>query len=136
MRLRLAMRALAGLLLALGVFPLANWLTGGRAVPWFTGAAAEWALRGMVVLLIAGASWRIGGSVDRVLDRARSLMLQPSAAAFGVAVAVAASFAAAAYSEKVGIGTSTFRGLKTRGIRWIRPFEPFPQTICAGLMPK
>ena len=68
MSLRLALRALAGLLLVLGVFPLANVLTGGRAVPWFSGAALEWAERGVLLLGSAGLmSWALGDRLDAAL---------------------------------------------------------------------
>lgn len=90
------MRALAGLLLVLGVFPLANLLTGGRAVPWFGGAAGEWGVNGLVVFAVAWLiSYALGDRLETQMARARGRLLRPSQAAFGGAVAAVAFVAAA-----------------------------------------
>src|SRR5262245_10268943 len=94
------MRALAGSLLLLGVFPLANLLTNGRAVPWFGGAAREWATRGILLALVAGfVSWRFGPFVDAILARGRAWLLKPWQSAFDMGAAIAAALAAAAVSR-------------------------------------
>jgi hypothetical protein len=92
----LALRVFAALLLAAGVFPLANLLTEGRAVPWFGGAAREWLERGALLVVFAlGVAYLLGPRLDRLLDRARAALLRPSPGAFGLAVAVAALAASA-----------------------------------------
>jgi hypothetical protein len=92
----LPLRALAVVVAAAGLFPLANYLTAGRAVPWWSLAVQEWLSRGSVVMAVAVlAALLLAGRVDAVLLRARVLILRPSPRDFA-AVAAALLFLVAA----------------------------------------
>jgi len=91
-----ALRLLAVLLLVLGVVPVANLLTAGKAVPWYAGAAREWAERGLLLVLVATLVAKIlGDRFDISWDRARQAVLATSSRAFAAGIAVAAFVAAA-----------------------------------------
>ena len=88
---RLALRIFAALCLALGVLPVATWISGAGAVPWYGGAVLDWTLRGAAVVLLALLAARLlGDRVDAALSRARTLLLRPSDATFAAAAAAAA----------------------------------------------
>jgi hypothetical protein len=88
---RVSLRVLAAVLLAVGVVPLANILTGGRWVPWYPGAAREWTERGLLLLLIAIVVSRgAGPRVDALLAAGRRALHRPSDRVFALAAAVAA----------------------------------------------
>ena len=75
----------------LGVLPVANWISGARAVPWYGGAVVDWLVRGAGVVLVALLAARLlGARVDAALSRARALLLRPSDATFAAAAAAAA----------------------------------------------
>jgi hypothetical protein len=88
---RLSLRIFAAVLVACGVVPLANVLTEGSAVPWYSGAVKEWTERGLLLLVIALlASRGAGQRVDKAIRGARALLMRPSNRAFAVGAAVAA----------------------------------------------
>ena len=87
MRQALAIRLIAGVLLALGVVPLANLLTDGAAVPWYGAAVGEWLQRGaLIVALAALVSLRLGAQVDLLFERLQRGLLHPSPRAFAFAI--------------------------------------------------
>ncbi|HKO17199.1 MAG TPA: hypothetical protein VJU87_13255, partial [Gemmatimonadaceae bacterium] len=61
-------------LLLLGLFPLANLMSGGREVPWWSRAVLEWLVRGALVLALAAAlAAALGDGLERAARRAREL---------------------------------------------------------------
>lgn len=85
------LRLFAVVCAAIGIFPLANVLTDGRAVPWYDQAAWEWLLRGSVVLAIAvGLAALLGPRLDTALARAGDRLLRVPSLAFAIAASVAA----------------------------------------------
>jgi hypothetical protein len=92
---RLVLRSFAALCAVLGVIPLANILTDGRAVPWYGLAVREWLERGLVVIAIAvGLAVLLGSRLDAVMRRAKTLLLRPTPLAFGATGAAFAFLAA------------------------------------------
>jgi hypothetical protein len=90
-----ALRVYAAICAAIGVLPLANWLTAGRGVPWYGIAVREWLARGGVVLAIAVLlAILLGDRLDVFWARARSILLVVPATAFAFGIAVAAFLAA------------------------------------------
>jgi hypothetical protein len=86
-----ALRLYAVVLGLVGILPLANWLTGGAAVPWYGLAAREWLLRGFVVLALATLLAALAGArFDADWARFRAMLLRPSPAAFALGVALIA----------------------------------------------
>ncbi len=79
----------------MGVFPLANALSNGRAVPWWDLAVREWLVRGFVVASVAVLIAILASAgVDTVTTRARAWLLRPSARAFALMVSLTALTAA------------------------------------------
>ena len=71
----------------LGVLPVANLLTAGRAIGWWTGAVHEWAIRGSIVLAVALAlAMIVGRRIDALVDRATHLLLRPSPKSFAITI--------------------------------------------------
>lgn len=94
------MRAYAFICVVLGVFPAANWLTGGAAVPWYGAAVVDWLARGTVVSLVAVvAAALLGARVETGWNRLRALLLAAPSGAFAAAAAVVAATAAAVISQ-------------------------------------
>jgi len=101
-RSRAALVLIAAFLLAFGVVPMANLLTSGHALPWWSGAVREWLLYGGLTALaaLALAHWQ-GARLDAVLERARGVVMRPAPRAFGAlvaALAFALAVAAAQYA--------------------------------------
>jgi hypothetical protein len=70
------------------VVPLANVLTAGHAIGWWSGAVHEWAIRGGAVVAIAfGIAIVARQRVDAVMERATQFLLAPSPTVFVIAVA-------------------------------------------------
>ena len=82
-----ALTAFALLCAVLGLLPLANFLTSGHAIGWWSGAVREWLVRGGIVVAIALGIAVVGGQrLDRFLERAREIVLRPSSRIFGIGV--------------------------------------------------
>ena len=82
-----ALGAFALLCAALGVLPLANLLTSGRAIGWWSGAVREWLTRGSLVVFIAlGIAVVAGQRLDDVFDRGKAIVLRPSSQMFAIGV--------------------------------------------------
>ena len=107
---RLSLRTLAVGLVMIGVVPVANFLTDGRAVPWYTGAAREWLVRGGLLVLVALVVARVlGARLDAVLAKAEAGLLRPSPAAFATMVSTMA-LAASAFVSKFAFAGQPFSG--------------------------
>lgn len=92
----LPLRLFAIICAAIGVVPLANLLTDGRAVVWWGAAVREWTVRGVAVLALAALmALLLGARVDATVDAAKRNLLRIPSRAFAIAAAIAA-FAAAA----------------------------------------
>ena len=84
----------------LGVLPLANLLTAGRAIGWWSGAVREWAIRGGIVVAIALGAAVVGGRrLDSLLQRAKEIILLPTHRTFAVVVSGVACALSAALSR-------------------------------------
>jgi hypothetical protein len=95
-----ALRALAVVLVVIGVFPLANVLTDGRAVPWYGDVGGEWLQRASLLFTLVLVMSAVAGERLQVLiDNAKARLLQPSSVAFGVGASVVAFAAAAVVSQ-------------------------------------
>jgi hypothetical protein len=106
----LALRAYAVICGAIGVLPLANWLTGGRAVPWYGIAIVEWITRGLIVLGVATVlAILLGDHVEVLWGRIHGWLLAVPSSAFAFSVAAVAAVAAA------GIAHWSFAGLPFTG---------------------
>ena len=96
----IALGAFAALCALLGILPLANLLTQGRAIGWWGGAVREWMLRGGVVLIGSlGAAGALGKRLDNAIERGRELLLRPSALAFAFGVSIFAVLLSAVLSQ-------------------------------------
>src|SRR6266705_1065248 len=70
--------------LVLGSAPIANWLTAGRELPWWSAAVMEWLVLGGAIVLLAVAVARLGGAtVERAAAWCRRTALAPRPAVFG-----------------------------------------------------
>jgi len=88
---RLTLRICAATLAACGVFPLANILSNGQAVPWYGAAVREWSERGLLILGVATlVSLAMGGRVDQLLARLHGALLRPSPRVFATGLACVA----------------------------------------------
>src|SRR5664279_6032075 len=99
---RATLRATAFLLALFGLVPMANLLTGGRAVVWWGGAVQDWILWGGVTIIAALAIARFGGeSVGDACAGAWRRVMAPSPLRFGAIVSIvtlALSIALAGYA--------------------------------------
>lgn len=97
---RLLLRTVAAACAVLGVFPLANAMTHGIAMPWWPLAVREWLLRGSAVIVVAAViAALLQGRVEAMFDRARLELLAIPSRTFGIVVAVLAFAAAAFYAR-------------------------------------
>ena len=81
--------ALVGLVLAFA--PIANWLSAGRELPWWSAAVTEWLLFGGAVVLLAVGVARLGGAtVEHAAAWCRRTALAPRPAVFGALLALVA----------------------------------------------
>ena len=77
--------------LVLGFAPIANWLTAGRELPWWSAAVMEWLVLGGAIVLLAVAVARLGGAtVERAAAWCRRTALAPRPAVFGAFLALVA----------------------------------------------
>ncbi len=99
---RAALRATALMLALFGVVPMANLLSGGRAVVWWGSAVQDWILWGAVTLIAAMAVARFGGeAVGEACAGAWRRVMAPAALRFGAIVSfatLALSIALAGYA--------------------------------------
>jgi hypothetical protein len=94
------LRAVAACCAVLGLFPLANAMTNGAAMPWWPLAVREWLLRGAVVIVIAALlAALLGPRIDTWYARAERELLAIPGRVFGTAVAALALVAAAFYAR-------------------------------------
>jgi 4-amino-4-deoxy-L-arabinose transferase-like glycosyltransferase len=93
-------------LAALGLVPVANHLTDGRAVPWWPAAVQEWITAGggvvVVTLLLARL---ISGRAASLVERIRRVVLAPSPRAFGIVVSVVVGVLSAVFAWYCFSGT-------------------------------
>src|SRR2546427_10079904 len=74
--------------LVLGFAPIANWLTAGRELPWWSAAVMEWLVLGGAIVLLAVAVARLGGATgERAAAWGRRTPLAPRPAVFGAFLA-------------------------------------------------
>src|SRR2546425_4780979 len=77
--------------LVLGFAPIANWLTAGRELPWWSAAVMEWLVLGGAIVLLAVAVARLGGAtVERAAAWCKRTALAPRPAVFGGFLALVA----------------------------------------------
>lgn len=94
------LRAVAALCAVLGVFPLANAMTQGAAMPWWSLAVKEWLLRGAILVVLAAIlAVALGRRLEAIYARIEKELLAVPSAGFGVSLAVLATFAAAFYAR-------------------------------------
>jgi 4-amino-4-deoxy-L-arabinose transferase-like glycosyltransferase len=104
------LRIAAALLALLGLLPVANLLTGGREVPWWTLGVVVWCGYGglfLAVLWAVAARWE--APLDRLLDSARALLLRPRDAWFSLGAAAGTTLLAA------GVALYCFAGRGSTG---------------------
>jgi hypothetical protein len=95
-RATLPLRIFAALCLAMGVFPLANVLTGSTTIPWWDNAVRDWLVRGVVLLAFCAlAATLLGERVDVFVEWAKQRLLSVPPRTFAIVMA-AVAFAAAA----------------------------------------
>ena len=96
----IALGAFAALCALLGILPLANLQTQGKAIGWWGGAVREWSVRGGIVLIASlGIAVALGRRLDTVIERAKELLLRPSAMAFSLGVSILALLSSAVLSQ-------------------------------------
>jgi len=94
------LRAVAALCAVLGVFPLANAMTRGAALPWWSLAVKEWLLRGAILIVLAAILAAVlGRRLEALYARIEKELVGVPAGAFGAGVAVLAVLAAAFYAR-------------------------------------
>ena len=100
MSARLALRTVAALCAVLGVFPLANAMTNGGAMPWWPLAVREWLLRGAIVLALAAVLAAVlNGHIEKAYDRASRELLAILPRTFAISTSLLAFVAAAFYAR-------------------------------------
>lgn len=71
----------------LGLVPVANLMTGGREVPWWTGAMLIWGAYGsLLIVVVWAAANRWGAALDRLAARTADAVMRPSELAFVISV--------------------------------------------------
>lgn len=79
------LRLFALVCVALGMFPLANALSAGTAVPWWNDAVREWVISGsLVAALSAALAGALAGRVDDAQRRVQALLLAPRPGVFAL----------------------------------------------------
>jgi hypothetical protein len=98
---------LAALVLAvLGLLPLANLLSGGRAVPWWPDAVGEWTTTGAGIVCVALLVARLlGDRADDLTRRAVRLLESPSDRAFAIGSALLVFALSAFFAQYCFAGT-------------------------------
>ena len=96
-RSRLPLRLGAVVLSALGLLPLANLLSAGRAVPWWESAVHEWTTTGAGIVVVALlVAHLLGDRADAITTRGARLLDRPSRPVFAIGIALLV-FALAAF---------------------------------------
>jgi hypothetical protein len=94
------LRVVAILLVGIGLVPVANLLTAGRAVPWWSAAVGEWCTIGLAITLV---SVLLAVSAEallvRVVEGAKRRLLRPSPRAFELGAAVVVTILAAFFAQ-------------------------------------
>ncbi len=81
----LALRLTALLLALLGLMPMANFVTTGNGLPWWSLAMREWALWGGVVVALSLATGALApAQVERAFERMTRVLLAPSSRVFAL----------------------------------------------------
>src|SRR2546423_11299450 len=107
----------AALLAAIGLVPVANLISGGRAVPWWHAAVDEWSTTGLAIVLIAILlTVAAGQRLERAIERSKRLLLAPSPVAFEIGAAVVVTILAATFAWYCFSGLGFTRG--EIGQRW------------------
>ena len=89
----------AALLAAIGLVPVANLISGGRAVPWWHAAVVEWSTTGLAIVLIAILlTVAAGQRLERAIERSKRLLLAPSPVAFEIGAAVVVTILAVTFA--------------------------------------
>lgn len=82
-----SLRVGAVILAALALIPMANFVTAGIGLPWWTNAVKQWLAWNAVLVAIAIALARVlGASVDAMASRASRLLLAPRPRTFALGV--------------------------------------------------
>lgn len=83
------LRILAVLLAAIGLIPVANFLSAGHAVPWWRAALVEWSTVGLAIVLVSILlAWRAEPWLARAIEGVTRLLVKPSPRAFEIGVAL------------------------------------------------
>lgn len=94
------LRVVAILLVGIGLVPVANLLTAGRSVPWWSAAVGEWCTVGLAIIL---ASVLLAVSAEallvRVVQGAKRRLLRPSPRAFELGAAIVVTILAAFFAQ-------------------------------------
>ncbi len=99
-------RLAAFVLAVLGLLPLANFLSGGRAVPWWPDAVGEWTTTGVGIVCVALLIARLlGDHADALTRRAERLLEAPSDRAFGIGAALLVLVLSAFFAQYCFAGT-------------------------------
>jgi hypothetical protein len=102
----LPFRVAAFLLAVLGLLPLANLLSGGRAVPWWPDAVGEWSTTGVGIVVVALLVARLlGDRADELTRRAARLLDAPSDRAFALGAALVVFALSAFFAQYCFAGT-------------------------------
>ena len=84
----------------MGVFPLADVLTAGTAIPWWDNAVRDWLVRGVVLIALGSlCATLLRERIDVLVERARQRLLSVPPRAFALAMATVAFVAAALLSR-------------------------------------
>ena len=79
------LRLAAVLLALLGVIPMANFVTTGAGLPWWSNAVRQWATWLVVVAIVALLLGRFAHDrIEATFDRAKRILLAPSSGTFAV----------------------------------------------------
>src|SRR5690349_19202562 len=96
----LPLRVFAGFLAAIGLVPVANFISASRAVPWWHAAVVEWCTTGFGIVAVAALLVIVAGPrLTRVIDGAQRLMMRPSPIAFEIGAAVVVTVLAAIFAQ-------------------------------------
>src|SRR5437660_11868808 len=93
------LKIFALVLMAIGVVPVANLVSGGQAVPWWRAAVAEWCTTGLAIVLVAALLAIVAEKpLTSALERARRVVLAPSPLQFEIGAAIFVTVLAAIFS--------------------------------------
>src|SRR5690349_977725 len=93
------LKVFALVLIAIGIVPVANLLSAGQAVPWWSAAVSEWCTTGLAIILLAVLAAVVADTrLTAVMERARAALLSPSPLSFEIGAAVVVTILAAIFS--------------------------------------